>query len=281
MIPLKDNIPSRKFPLITALLITLNLLVSLWQLTLSDTHAPTLELARAGVSQRDAATIERGAIPFRLAHPGSHCGATAERIVCGEGELTAVDDSNLVRVPDDLESPAWWTTPFSSMFMHVDLLSVAINMLFLLIFGRTIEATVGRGRFALFYFVAGLIAIGIQTLLDPGGTGPIIGTSGALAAVLGAYAATYPRARVVGLVLVPLFATIVQVSAMILIGAWFILQLVPDIGQLVTPDTADSGLTYLAYAITFLLGAATARLLIRRPITLPPAAAAREQPVHG
>lgn len=279
MIPLKDNLPSRAFPLITVVLIALNLVVFLWQLTLSDSRASTLELARAGVSERDAATIEHGAIPFRLTHPGSECGTTAEQIVCGEGDLTAVDGSNLVPVPDDLESPAWWTTPVSSMFMHVDLLHVAINMLFLWIFGRTMEAAMGRRRFLLFYVFAGLFAIYLQTLLDTSGTGPIIGASGAVAGVLGAYAVLHPRARVVSLVLIPLFATLVEIPAMILIVAWFLIQLFPDIGQLATPDVADGALAYVAYVGTFALGLAAVQALVRRerPPGSPRSAPAEEE----
>lgn len=282
MIPLKDNVPTSVVPLVTIVLIGLNLLAFGWQLTLSDSRATSLELARAGVSERDAFTIEHGAIPYRLTHPGSRCGTTAEEIVCGEGELTTVDGSALVRVPDDLDSPAWWTTPFTSMFMHVDLLHVAINMLALLIFGRTLEASMGRLRFALFYFGAGFAAIALESLMDTGATGPIIGASGAVAGVLGAYAGKYASARIVSLVLVPLFATLVMVPAMVIVAAWFLLQLVPDVGQLATPDTAGGALAYLAYVGTFVLAAAAAQLLIRRPLPFdlhPPAA--RGEPSHG
>jgi len=282
VIPLKDNVPTRAVPVVTLLLIALNLLAFVWQLTLSDNRASTLELARAGVSERDAFTIEHGAIPFRLTHPGSRCGTTAEDIVCGEGELTTVDGADLVRVPDDLESPAWWTTPFSSMFMHVDLVHVAINMLALLIFGRTLEASMGRIRFGLFYVSAGLLAIALETLMSAGATGPIIGASGAVAGTLGAYAATYPRARIVVLVLVPLLATLLMVPAAIVVVAWFLLQLVPDVGRLATPDNADGALAYLAYAGTFALGAGAARLLIRRPLPLDPQdRSASREPAHG
>ena len=282
MIPLRDNVPARGFPLITVTLIAISLVAFLWQLTLSDSRASTFNLAQAGVSERDAATIERGAIPFRLTHPGSHCGATAERIVCGEGALTTVDDSELVRVPRNLRSPATWTTPISSLFMHVDLLHLVVNMLFLLIFGRTLEASLGRGRFALFYLGAGLAAIGLQTLFEPNAADPIIGASGAVAGVLGAYAVSYPRARIVGLALVPLFATPVEFPAIALVVAWFLLQLIPGVAQLATPDAAEGALAYVTCVATFALGAAAARLLIREPIGFErPRTAIRSEPVRG
>lgn len=282
MIPLKDNLPAKGLPVVTLVLIALNLLAFAWQLTLSDSRATSLELARSGVSERDAFTIEHGAIPFRLAHPGARCGVTAEDIVCGEGELTTVEGAELVRVPDDLRSPTWWSTPLTSMFMHVDLLHVAISMLALLIFGRTLEASMGRMRFGLFYLGAGLTAIGLQTLLDTGATGPIIGATGAVAGVLGAYAVSYPRARVVSIVVLPLFGTLLMVPALLVIAAWFLLQLMPDVGQLVTPDTADGALAYLAYAVTFALGAAAARPLIQQPLSFDAARSTPEGvPAHG
>lgn len=283
MIPLKDNVPSRGIPVVTVVLVVLNLLVFFWQLTLSEGRASTLELARAGVSERDAFTIEHGAIPYRLSHPGSRCGTTAESIVCGSEDLRdAADEPNGPPLARDLSAPAWWTTPFTSMFMHVDLLDVAVSVLFLLIFARTIEASIGRVRFGLFYFASGLVAIGLQTLLDPDATGPIIGASGAIAGVLGAYVASYPRAKVVGLVLLPLFATLVQVAAVLLVIAWFLLQLFPHIGALATPDTADGALAYIAYVGTFALGYGAGRLLIREPLALdPPASTPRGEPAHG
>ena len=283
MIPLKDNVPSRGIPVITVALVALNLLVFLWQLTLSEGRASTLELARAGVSERDAFTIEHGAIPYRISHPGSTCGTTSESIVCGSENLrAAADEPNGPPLSRDLSSPAWWTTAFSSMFMHVDLLDVVVSVLFLLIFGRTIEASIGRVRFCLFYFASGLVAIGLQTLFDPNATGPIIGASGAIAGVLGAYVASYPRAKVVGIVLLPFFGTLVQIAAMLLVVAWFLLQLVPPIGQIATPDTAEGALAYLAYVATFALGFGAGRLLIREPLAFePPRSVPRGEPAHG
>lgn len=283
MIPLKDNVPSRGVPVVTVALVALSLLVFLWQLTLSEGRASTLELARAGVSERDAFTIEHGAIPYRLSHPGSRCGTTSDSIVCGtEAIQEAAHEPNAPPLARGLSDAAWWTTPFTSMFLHADLLGVAVSVIFLLVFGRTIEASLGRWRFALFYFACGLVAIAVQTALDPDGTGPIIGASGAIAGVLGAYVASYARARVVGLALLPLFGTLVEVSAVLLVMAWFALQVVPHVGTLATPDAAVGTLAYVAYVATFALGYGAGRLLIRNPIEVEPAAsAARSEPAHG
>jgi membrane associated rhomboid family serine protease len=283
VIPLKDNVPSRGLPVVTIALVALTLLVFLWQLTLSENRASSLALARAGVSERDAATIEHGAVPYRLTHPGSRCGVTADAIVCGSEALEdAAEEPNAPPLARGLSAPAWWTTPFTSMFMHADLLGVLVSIVFLLVFGRTIEASLGRWRFALFYLVSGLVAIGIQTALDPNATGPIIGASGAIAGVLGAYVACYSRAKVVGIVLLPLFGTLVEIAAVLLVMAWFALQVVPHVGTLATPDAADGALAYLAFVGTFALGFAAGRLLIRRPLELePPMTRSHGEPAHG
>ena len=236
----------------------------------------------AGVSERDAFTIEHGAVPFRLAHPGSSCGVTAEDIVCGEGALTTQEGAELVRVPDDLDEPAWWTTPFTSMFMHVDLLHFLVAMIGLLIFGRTVEATIGRAPFLLLYLVSGLAAIYLQVLWDPGATGPIIGASGAVAGVIGAYAVSYARARVVGIVVIPVFGTLVEIPAFVMIAAWFLLQLVPGLGRTATPDTADETITYLAYVAVFLVMAIIGRLIARDPLPFETRRAVPQgEPAHG
>jgi membrane associated rhomboid family serine protease len=121
----------------------------------------------------------------------------------------------------------------------------------------------------------------VQTALDPDATGPIIGASGAVAGVLGAYVAAYPRAKVVGLVLLPFFGTLVEIAAVLLVMAWFALQVV-HVGTLATPDAAGGALAYLAYVATFALGYGAGRLLIRRPLELePPLSAPRGEPAHG
>ncbi len=282
MIPLKDNVRSRAFPVVTVALIALNLLVFAWQLTISDSRASSLELSMAGVSERDAFTIEHGAVPFRLAHPGSGCGVTAEDIVCGKGALTTTQGSELVRVPDDLDEPAWWTTPLSSMFMHVDLLHFLVAMLGLLIFGRTVEATIGRRRFLALYLLSGLAAIYLQVLWDPNATGPIIGAAGAVAGVIGAYTVGYARTRVVALSLIPPFGTLVEIPSPALIAAWFGLLIVPGLGRAATPDLADPTITYLAYIAVFALAALAGRLLVREPLPFEGGGPApRREPAHG
>ncbi len=98
-------------------------------------------------------------------------------------------------------------------------------MLFLAIFGPTVEDTLGRARFLVLYLLGGLVIVGAQALVDPGSTAPAFGASGAITAVLAAYIVLYPRARVISLVFIIFFFTIVEIPAVILLGLWLAVQL--------------------------------------------------------
>ncbi len=250
-------------PRVTIVLIVLNLLVLGWQLTLSGTASSSPELAAAHVSKRDQATIELGAVPYRLTHPGSECGIGSEGIVCGEDGLVEAGGTVGTKIPDDIEQAPWWVTPLTSMFMHADVLHVAINMLFLWIFGGAVEALLGRGRFLALYLTAGYVAAYSQALLDTAATGPIIGAAGAIAGALGAYALLRPRGRVVSLSLIPFFAGLFEVPALALILAWFGLQMIPGVGNLASTDLASGGTAYLAHLGGFVYGFVAVRLFVR------------------
>jgi len=265
VLPLKDNVPTARFPLVTVILIALNLAAFAWQLSLPSDRASSPELARAGVSERDQASIEYGAIPYRITHPGSECGVTSAEIVCGdEGAVEVGSRKKGSAIPEDVDAPPWWLTLITSMFLHGGLLHFGGNMLFLWIFGNTVEGAMGRMRFALFYLSAGLIALYAQAALAPDATGPIIGASGAVAGVLGGYALLHPRAKVLGLVLVPFFVTLVEIPALLLIALWFALQFVPAVGPLATPELAEGSIAYLAHVAGFVFGLAAIRLFARR-----------------
>ena len=118
-------------------------------------------------------------------------------------------------------------TVFTSMFMHGSLLHLGGNMLFLWIFGNNIEDSMSRSRFVAFYLLGGIAALAAQVLMDPDSTMPTVGASGAIAAVLGGYAILYPRARVLTVVFIIIFFTVVQLPALLVLGLWFLLQLLP------------------------------------------------------
>ncbi len=264
MIPLKDSRTGGPPPRVTIALIVLNLLVLGWQLTLSGTGSSSPQLAAEHVSKRDQAAIELGAIPFRLTHPGSECGIGSEGIVCGQAGLVEAGGTVGTEIPADLVQAPWWATPITSMFLHADLLHVAINMLFLWIFGGAIEALIGGRRFLALYLAAGYVAAYAQSFLDPAATGPVIGAAGAVAGALGAYAVLRPRGRVVTISVLPFFGGLLEVPAAILIAAWFALQLIPGVGNLASTDIASGGTAYLAHVGGFAVGLAAGLLIARR-----------------
>ena len=196
MIPLKDDVPSRALPFVTVGLIGLNVLAFLYQMSLGiDSRGPEAGAAEAFVS-------EFGVIPCRL---------------------TQSCPDTLLRAADDFPHP--WVTVFTSMFMHGGLLHVGGNMLYLWIFGDSVEDTLGHLRFLAFYLASGVAAAVGQTLVSPGSIVPMIGASGAVSGVLGAYLLLFPHATILTLFTFGFFIRFVHVPALIVLGFWIVLQL--------------------------------------------------------
>jgi membrane associated rhomboid family serine protease len=150
------------------------------------------------------------------------------------------------------------------MFLHGGILHIAFNMLFLWIFGNNVEDSMGRPRFLLFYLLAGVVAAYTQALLTAGSTVPAIGASGAIAGVLGGYLLLFPRARVLTVVLIILFFTIIEIPAAILLAIWFFLQFLPALGQVTTSVGAGEGIAYWAHVGGFAFGLAAIKLFASR-----------------
>lgn len=191
MLPLKDDVPSQSTPVVTVGLIMASVLAFLYQLSLTG-GGP------AGARAAQDFVLEFGLVPCRLAGR------------CGGG--TAVVAPVL--------------TIFTSMFLHGGFFHVGGNMLYLWIFGDNVEDTLGHGRFLLFYLLSGLAAALAQTVVSPGSTVPMIGASGAVSGVLGAYLLLFPRANVVTVVIFGLFIRVVRVSALLVLGFWIVVQFV-------------------------------------------------------
>ena len=231
MIPLKDNIRIDRRPLVTAALVLANVvvyLVSIW-------HGGGL---LSGPSDRSV--LDGGAVPFALTHPSA---------------------------PAPGGAPTW-LTPLSAMFMQASLVQLIGNMLFLAIFGPTMEDSMGRVRFLAFYVVGGLVALGVLVAADPSSAAATVGAAGAISAVLGSYFVLYPRARILSVVLVPFFFTIVEVPALVLLAAWLVMQALFAAAGLVEPVGGD-GTAYLAYAGGLAFGAALGRMLVTRRKAIP------------
>ena len=141
---------------------------------------------------------------------------------------------------------------FTSMFMHGGWMHLIGNMLYLWIFGDNIEDRLGSGKYLAFYLLGGVAAAGLQILINPSSTIPMVGASGAIAAVLGAYLILYPNSRVYTFIPLGFFARLTLVPAVLVLGMWFVLQLINGVGSL---GIADSGGTaYFAHIGGFLFG---------------------------
>jgi membrane associated rhomboid family serine protease len=257
LLPLKDNIPTDRLPIVTIAIIVANVLVYfLWQRGGLSFGDPSV----SGHQHYYEQLIRYAAIPHELAHPGSHCGYRAvgdlvdpQRFTCGAAHFPR-------------RQPSTWITPFTAMFMHGGLLHLGGNMLFLWIFGNNVEDSMGRVRFVLFYVLGGLVAFGLQTAVDPNSAIPTLGASGAIAAVLGGYILLYPRARVLTVIFIVLFFTIVEIPALLVLGGWFLLQ-VFDAGN---AQPGAGGVAYFAHIGGFLFGLALIHAFAKRRKAAPP-----------
>ncbi|MBI5642248.1 MAG: rhomboid family intramembrane serine protease [Deltaproteobacteria bacterium] len=185
MIPIKDDIPSSTFPYVTISIIIINLLVFIYQISL-------------GLSGEEQFIFRTAAIPYEITR-----------------HVDTVPPS-LVPVPFTL---------ITAMFVHGGLLHVGGNMLFLWIFGDNVEDTFGHLKFLVFYIASGIIASLAHIAMEPASTVPMVGASGAIAGVLGAYFILFPRAQVKTIVFLLFFVTVARIPAVIFLGFWFLMQL--------------------------------------------------------
>jgi len=152
-------------------------------------------------------------------------------------------------------------TLFSSMFMHGSWLHLLFNLWFLWIFGDNVEDVMGPVRFITFYLLSGLGAAAAQIATDPGSLVPMVGASGAIGGVMGAYARLFPRARVHMLVIFGFFVTTVSVPAILMLGYWFLLQIVAGLPAL---GASGGGVAFWAHAGGFLSGLLLSFLFVRK-----------------
>ena len=158
-------------------------------------------------------------------------------------------------IPAQIISGHHWVTILTAMFMHGSWSHIIGNMVFLWAFGPEIEDAMGRGRYLIFYLLGGLIAMLAQVVASPRSTVPNLGASGAIAAVMGAFVVTYPRDRIKAVLFIFIFARITFIPAALLIGVWFLMQLV-HAGAIAQVQTG--GVAYLAHVGGFIFGAVAA-----------------------
>jgi membrane associated rhomboid family serine protease len=229
VIPLRDANPTQRTPWVTLIFIALNVVAfAVWQ------GLPiTGDMTRA----QQEVVVCHGAIPFELANfkPAPRFSS-----VC-------TDDSILFSI-------------FTSMFLHANLLHIGGNMLFLWVFGNNVEDRLGHLVFPVFYLAAGVAAAYLQTYVGGADSQvPLVGASGAIAGILGAYIVMFPRARVLTAVFF-FFVTLVQLPAIVVLGLWFVLQFLSGFGTL----GQEAGVAFFAHIGGFVFGALIALAFYRR-----------------
>lgn len=216
MFPLRDGIPSRRFPAVTLALIAVNGLIFLYQWTLPDDGLQNLFYLF-------------GLVPARLSDPAWAAGVGYP----GGG----------------------WFSFLSSMFLHGGFLHLAFNMWTLWIFGDNVEDRLGRPRYLLFYLASGCAAGGLQWAVDPASTVPTIGASGAIAGVLGAYLLLYPHSRILTLIPILFYPLFLHIPALLYLAVWFLLQLGSGLLAFGQDSTgAAGGIAWWAHVGGFLAG---------------------------
>ena len=252
MFPLKDNIPTDRTPYLTIAFIAINVLAYFL-------------LQRGGIlsGPSDSGVIDYGAIPYEIAHPGKECAIVLDRVAC-EGQPGVQGTA-----PDQ---PPTILTIFTSMFMHGSILHLGGNMLFLWIFGNNVEDAMGHVRFVAFYLLGGVTALLAQTAIDANAAIPTVGASGAVAAVLGGYILLYPHARVITVIFIIFFFTILELPALLVLGLWFLQQVAFGYFDLANPTGGGGGVAYFAHIGGFVFGLVAIKLFANRQkdYTIPP-----------
>jgi membrane associated rhomboid family serine protease len=267
MIPIRDTLPSRRFPVVTVALIVINLLAFLFQGYL-QTQPPRLN---DGIAWQNEGLAPPGfdADAYRT-HRLSGADPNLYPISAGDYLITqyALIPAELLRgedLPPTIPIPLWLTI-LTSMFLHGGLMHLLGNMLYLWIFGDNVEDAMGPIRFLAFYLLCGVAAALAQIAIDPGSAVPLIGASGAIAGVLAAYFMLFPYARVLTLIPIFFFLRLIPVPAVLLLGFWFLLQVISGAGSL----GAGGGVAWFAHIGGFVAGALLVFPLRRRgvPVTL-------------
>jgi membrane associated rhomboid family serine protease len=241
-------------------------------LVLANVVAYLLEIRHGGSffgGPTDSVAVRYGAIPYELTHPADHCALITHRLAAGvygeavacQGAASGALGALTGRAPSQ---PPTALTVITSMFLHGSFLHIFGNMVFLGVFGPTVEDRLGRVRFPAFYLAGGLVALAAQVLADPSSTTPTLGASGAIAAVLGGYVLMAPRARIITLVFIVFFFTIVEVPAVLLLGFWFLEQLYLGTAGLTGPVGGGEGVAYFAHVGGFAFGLLTIGLFAGR-----------------
>ena len=210
MIPLKDDNPTRIFPIVTIGIIAANILVFTYQLSLGAGYEKFI--------------FTYGAFPYEITHS--------------------------VDIGPPVQMPVFFTV-YSSMFMHGGFMHIIGNMLYLWIFGNNIEDSMGHIRFIFFYLICGTVASLTHIFLAPNSKIPMVGASGAVSGILGAYLLLFPHARILTLVTFGFFVRMIKIPAMVVLGFWIVLQF---LNSTVASGSEGGGVAWFAHIGGFFAG---------------------------
>lgn len=220
LIPIRDLNPHKRFPAVTVGLIAVNALAY-------------VASARSLLALSPETSFQYGAVPCD---------------VVGECALISRQLEEL------FPSRSPYLTVITSMFMHGDILHLGFNMLFLWVFGNNVEDRLGRIRFPIFYFVTGLAAAFLHIAFNTSSGVPIVGASGAISGILGAYAILWPRATIISILPLGFFFTTIRTPAWVALGLWFVVQFLGGLAGL--GEASGGGVAYLAHIGGFVAGLA-------------------------
>jgi membrane associated rhomboid family serine protease len=254
LIPIGDSPRSRSTPWVTYAIIVLNVLVFVRTLSLSNATPPTALQAR-----RELEAQTTGDCYGFVTAP-----TEVDRFYCRwsfqpREYLDAVRDEPAL----PMERGRVLLTILTAMFLHGGWLHIIGNMLFLWVFGDNVEDRLGHLGYLLFYLVGGAVASLVQAWVDTNSLVPVVGASGAVAAVLGAYFIYFPGAMVTTLIPIPIPIPF-PVPAVIMIGLWFLQNLFAGVASVSSVDAPDAGVAFFAHVGGFLFGALAVVLFFRR-----------------
>jgi len=229
VIPLRDDNPTSRTAVVTILLIALNIVIYLVQ-------------PHGGLEEKQF-LYERAAVPCELTQR-----SPLSFLEANTGQCLAPDATEGIS-PAIEPGKNIWLSVITSMFLHGSILHIAGNMLFLWIFGNNIEDRLGPVLFLVFYLATGVIATATHVVFEADSTVPMIGASGAIAGVMGAYIIWFPRARIASIVPLFVFFTMVNLPAFVVLGLWFVMQFATN---------PNEGVAWLAHVGGFVSGAALA-----------------------
>lgn len=219
MIPIKDDIPSRSYPIVNVTLIVINVIVFFFELSLGDNLEPFIR--------------KYAVIPIKYFYSG----------------IRLEDGSVILFSLEERIIPL-----FTSMFLHGGWLHLIGNMLYLWIFGDNVEDRMGHFRYILFYLLCGLAAAGAHIITNPESDIPTVGASGAISGVLGAYLMLYPMARIIVIIPILFFWDVIKLPALIVLSFWFVTQLFQGTLSLAIETTAKGGVAWWAHIGGFVFG---------------------------